>query len=99
MGVLPTDIYGEAIGAPDNQARTRTVTVGSESYVEALKPVPGRGVQERSLGVVGVMLRTQTLDARLQDTLLAMLPIFVLAMALTVLIGLILASWIDRPLM
>jgi adenylate cyclase len=66
--------------------------------VEALRPVPGRGLQEKSLGVYGVMLRTQTLDARLQETLWTMLPIFALAMALTVLIGLVLANWIDRPL-
>src|SRR5205823_8738975 len=93
-----TNWYAEISGRSKDKVRVRTVTLGNETYVEAFGPVPGNGLQGQPPGVYGVMLRTQTLDASLEQTLWSMLPIFALALGLTVIIGIVLANWIDRPL-
>jgi class 3 adenylate cyclase len=95
---LPEGWYQEISTGLQDKVRVRTVTAGTETYVEALGSVPGRGLGGDPPGVYGVMLRTHSLDARLEQTLWAMLPIFALALGLTVVIGLALANWIDRPL-
>jgi len=95
---LPPTWYGEIIARPANKVRVRTVTIANETYVEAFGAVPGRGMAGSPPGVFGVMLRTHALDANLEQTLWAMLPIFGLGLILTVVIGVLLASWIDRPL-
>jgi adenylate cyclase len=45
-----------------------------------------------------VLLRTRTLDANMQETLWTLVPVFVVGLLLIVLLGRLLASWIDRPL-
>jgi class 3 adenylate cyclase len=95
---LPAGWYAEISAHPKDKVRVRTVTLDNETYVEALGPVLGNGLQGQPPGVYGVMLRTQTLDASLEQTLWSMLPIFALALGLTVIIGIVLANWIDRPL-
>jgi adenylate cyclase len=44
------------------------------------------------------MLKTRALDANLEQTLWTMLPVFGLGLVLIVVVGLVLASWIDRSL-
>jgi class 3 adenylate cyclase len=95
---LPAGWYQEISDGLQDKVRVRTITIGPETYVEALGPVPGHGLGGTPPGVYGVMLRTHSLDARLEQTLWAMLPVFALALGLTVVIGLALANWIDRPL-
>ena len=95
---LPPGWYAEIVARPADKVRVRTVTIANETYVEAFGAVPGRGLEGNPPGVFGVMLRTHALDANLEQTLWAMLPIFALGLVLTVVIGLWLASWIDRPL-
>ena len=95
---LPANWYAEISAQSKDKVRVRTVALSSETYVEAFGAVPGNGLDGEPPGVYGVMLRTQTLDASLQETLWSMLPVFALALGLTVVIGLALANWIDRPL-
>jgi class 3 adenylate cyclase len=94
---LPPSWYDEIRADATAKVRFRTVTVSGQTYVEALGMVPGRGYEDQSPGVFGVMLRTRTLDAKLQQTLVALLPIFALGLLLIFLLGSALAASIDRP--
>lgn len=98
ISALPGTWFEEISKGAGKGIRVRTVALAGESYVEAFGAIPGRGLEGQPPGVYGVMLRTRSLDARLEQTLWAMLPIFALGLALIVAIGIALASWIDKPL-
>lgn len=94
---LPDGWYNAITANPADPARFRTVTLQGSPHLEALGVVPGRGPAEQPPAVFGVMLRTSTLDARLFDTLRALLPVFAFGLIAIVITGNAIATWIDKP--
>lgn len=97
MPTLPEGWYRQLVDTNQNQVRLRTLTLPGGTYVEALGGVPGHGVGGASIGVYGVLLSTTTLDSKLQETLLALLPLFAIGLLLIIAVGHTIAGGIHRP--
>jgi adenylate cyclase len=95
--VLPRGWYEEIRSDTRAALRFRTLAGSGDTYVEALGVVPGRGPDGRPPGAFGVMLQTRTLDAKLIETVWTLLPVFGLGLVLIVVLGIVLAARIDRP--
>ncbi len=94
---LPDGWFNRIVDNSQDQARLRTVTLPGGTYVEALRAMPGHGIGGGPIGVYGVMLNTGTLDSKLLETLVALLPLFALGLLLVIFIGHTIASGIHRP--
>ncbi|WP_299025656.1 cache domain-containing protein [uncultured Thermanaerothrix sp.] len=94
--LLPTDQVAQVLGYQDQQSLSRTLTLGSLTYGELLRPWEARGGED--LGILGIALPQTFVLRTSQATRLQVFSLVVAAILLVVLIGVYLANRITRPL-
>lgn len=93
---LTGEQLSSTLAAAEGPPPVRAIEVAGLEYQEVLVPFVARGNEQ--LGVLGVSLLWAPLEVSLEDSLLMIVRLSALSMALIVLVGLLIAAQITRPL-
>jgi len=94
---LPADQINNILGGQDVVSLTRLLTVGSNEYSEILGPWEARSGQD--IGILGVSLARQFLFRTSQVTRTQIFLLVSIAFLLVIVVGVLLANQITRPLL